>query len=239
MNHPTTRRLSRREIRRLRATLIANGGNAQKTARELGLSVTAVARRRDKFGIEPLRRGRPPADPKLPPWEIRERQLARFWSKVDKSAGPEACWPWTGCVSKDYGLFATSAHSSQGAHRFAYEAVHGSVKGKQLHHTCKNTLCVNPAHLTEVPDTAAHMRLERMEKEFVEYVQSDAFLAEMAHKRTDALVEYVQSESFRTEVDLQYDAESYDQTASFRAERDLIEYLQSTAFEAELAGAAC
>src|SRR5438874_974236 len=22
-----------------------------------------------------------------------------FWSKVDKSGGPDACWPWTGCIN--------------------------------------------------------------------------------------------------------------------------------------------
>lgn len=80
----------------------------------------------------------------------------RFWSKVDRSGGPSACWPWTfsayGC---GYGAFSlgTSKNLSKMvvAHRYAYEALRGPIpKGLQLDHLCRNRKCVNPAHLEAV-----------------------------------------------------------------------------------------
>jgi hypothetical protein len=75
----------------------------------------------------------------------------RFWSKVDTSAGPDACWPWTGTLHRatGYGLFLpTGQRKYARAHRFMYELTHpNELGGKQVDHICINRICVNPAHL--------------------------------------------------------------------------------------------
>ena len=69
----------------------------------------------------------------------------RFWKHVDKQ---EDCWLWTGnSFSVGYGLFSNTTVSKY-AHRASYEFTVGEIpKGMQLHHTCYQKLCVNPAHL--------------------------------------------------------------------------------------------
>lgn len=77
---------------------------------------------------------------------------ARFWTKVDKSPHPKGCWIWTGATKKSksvrYGNF-TLCGRAVSAHRAAYIIEHGSCdETKQVLHSCDNTLCVNPAHLS-------------------------------------------------------------------------------------------
>lgn len=82
----------------------------------------------------------------------RERILARFWSKVNKTDG---CWHWTAGLVGGYGQFAIHLNGKPRkrvyAHRFAYEAVVGTVSdGLELDHLCRNRACVNPDHLEAV-----------------------------------------------------------------------------------------
>lgn len=85
------------------------------------------------------------------PRKLTESEFfARFWSKVDKSAGPESCWPWTGSTAGKYGKVHRRAlsHDPVGAHRVAYELATGSsVAGAVVCHSCDNPICCNPAHL--------------------------------------------------------------------------------------------
>jgi hypothetical protein len=68
-----------------------------------------------------------------------------FWSKVNRSNGPNACWPWMAAKKGgDYGLYR-----GKGAHRLAWEFCHKTQIPAGLHccHTCDNPPCVNPTHL--------------------------------------------------------------------------------------------
>ncbi len=81
---------------------------------------------------------------------VAARQVAaRFWSKVDRSGGPDACWPWlASCFDNGYGQFKVGIQNRK-AHRVAWELVNGSIpKGMlMMHAECDNPPCCNPAHL--------------------------------------------------------------------------------------------
>lgn len=79
----------------------------------------------------------------------------RFTSKVEIDPTTE-CWNWQGTTHGSprggarYGRFWWRGRL-EGAHRFAYEhAVAPIPAGLQIDHLCRNTLCVNPAHLEPV-----------------------------------------------------------------------------------------
>lgn len=80
----------------------------------------------------------------------------RFWAKVDKSGGPDACWPWAGHRSpQGYGKAplpraATAIYGARAmqAHRLAYVLASGPIPaGLLVLHSCDNPPCCNPAHL--------------------------------------------------------------------------------------------
>jgi len=75
----------------------------------------------------------------------------RFWPKVDRSGGSDACWPWTGArMIFGHGSFWLGTRNVP-AHRFSYERLVGPIPdGLQLDHLCRNPPCVNPAHLEPV-----------------------------------------------------------------------------------------
>jgi hypothetical protein len=88
---------------------------------------------------------------------------AQFWSKVDRTGGPDSCWPWTaGLSGNGYGSVGWG-HVRQ-THRVAYELAVGPIPADMvLDHTCHNAdpsclggrdcqhrRCVNPAHLEPV-----------------------------------------------------------------------------------------
>lgn len=81
--------------------------------------------------------------------------MERFWAKVDKSAGPDACWRWTGgTFNHGYAQFWFEGRNVL-AHRFAYELCIGPIPdGATIDHVrargCRFTDCVNPAHLEPV-----------------------------------------------------------------------------------------
>lgn len=83
--------------------------------------------------------------------------IERFNSKIDRSGGPDACWPWTAGRQKDkrgvewYGIFHPVKGTTVRAHRYALEQSLGRpiAPGMWALHTCDNPPCVNPAHLYE------------------------------------------------------------------------------------------
>ena len=78
---------------------------------------------------------------------------ARFWPFVDRSGGPDACWPWAGSRNPDgYGRFCIGGQQLVPAHRFAYSLATGTqlddMEGREVMHSCDNPPCVSPAHLS-------------------------------------------------------------------------------------------
>lgn len=77
----------------------------------------------------------------------------RFWAKVSVG-GPDDCWTWDGArQAGGYGRFMVSSSPRvlALAHRFAYERICGPIPDDlTLDHLCRNTACVNPAHLEHV-----------------------------------------------------------------------------------------
>lgn len=73
---------------------------------------------------------------------------ARFWKRVDKSGGEDACWPWLGSrnrsghgqINIDGGVFK--------CHRVALHLTDPALSQTQYAcHTCDNAWCCNPKHL--------------------------------------------------------------------------------------------
>ena len=91
-------------------------------------------------------------DPIPSPPSIEER----FWAKVRKTAG---CWVWTGAkISSGYGEMSVKG-KPQYAHRLAYELLVGPIPdGLVIDHLCRNTSCVNPAHLEVVTERVNILR---------------------------------------------------------------------------------
>lgn len=76
----------------------------------------------------------------------------RFWSKVDRSGGPDACWLWLGAPNPSgYGGFHVPSLGGRAAHRVSYILNVGPIPaGLQLDHLCRVRHCVNPRHLEPV-----------------------------------------------------------------------------------------
>ena len=83
---------------------------------------------------------------------------ATVWSRIDRSGGPEACWPWTGYIRNDgYGEFIIDGEKWM-PHRWVLRCV--ELRGRVVMHTCDNPPCGNPAHLRvgSQADNLADMR---------------------------------------------------------------------------------
>jgi len=70
---------------------------------------------------------------------------------VDRSGGPDACWPWTGGMNADgYGLFYLRGKTFA-SHRQAWRLTHGEIPpGMCICHNCPGgdrRECQNPRHM--------------------------------------------------------------------------------------------
>ena len=75
----------------------------------------------------------------------------RFWSHVDRSGGPDACWPWTANRKPSgYGQFRLCGRTHR-SHRVGYEIQVGPIPdGLVIDHLCRNRACQNAKHLEPV-----------------------------------------------------------------------------------------
>lgn len=73
----------------------------------------------------------------------------RFWKKVNRTTNHNDCWEWQGATnSRNYGTLVADKKAWL-AHRYSYTINKGQIPhGYQIMHTCDNTKCVNPNHLT-------------------------------------------------------------------------------------------
>lgn len=94
---------------------------------------------------------------------MRKNTLNDFHDQVDRSAGTDGCWPWTGtCSAKGYGRFRMDMVDYV-AHRLAHEVANGKIPaGILVCHKCDNPPCCNPAHL--FPGTAQDNRADCVAK---------------------------------------------------------------------------
>jgi hypothetical protein len=70
-----------------------------------------------------------------------------FWKNIQKG-GPEECWPWLKCCSKQgYGRVSFLGKYSN-VHRISWELTYGPIPpGLSVLHDCDNPPCCNPGHL--------------------------------------------------------------------------------------------
>ena len=83
-----------------------------------------------------------------------------FWSRLDRSGGPDACWPWTGALKPaGYGELTWRGRKGYVAHRVALELTGIEIPaGWHVDHLCSNKRCANPAHLEPVPPRVNSLR---------------------------------------------------------------------------------
>src|ERR1051326_5780839 len=81
---------------------------------------------------------------------LSQKDIDRFWSKVDRR-GPDECWPWLGGKTSDgYGRFKYGRCEYK-AIRVAYYLQTGKLPdtGMSILHSCDFPACQNAAHLRE------------------------------------------------------------------------------------------
>lgn len=90
----------------------------------------------------------------------------RFWSQVDRSAGPDGCWPWISKARHVWGYGCISVNGQMiGAHRVAWELAHGPIPdGLWVLHHCDNPPCCNPGPRHLFLGTTQDNSKDRVEK---------------------------------------------------------------------------
>jgi len=80
-----------------------------------------------------------------------DKDIQRFWSKIDRKDDITACWDWTACIQKiGYGGMRYNGKIWK-AHRISFMIHHNReiITGMHILHSCDNRKCCNPHHLRE------------------------------------------------------------------------------------------
>lgn len=79
---------------------------------------------------------------------MEKTKVERFWSKVDRTEGENACWPWKAGTQRGYGCYSVDGKGHK-SHKLAWSLHHGRAwpEGKFGCHTCDNPICCNPIHV--------------------------------------------------------------------------------------------
>jgi hypothetical protein len=163
--------------------------------------------------------------PNKPIPALSEKDVRRFWAKVDKR-GPDECWPWTAGVTRDgYGRFGLTLrdrvntdaeprarYSTFQTNRIAYFLEHGIDPGDNgTLHRCDNPPCVNPSHLfdgTQSENSQDRVRKERQargERDGNSKLTQDAVLAVLRLRASGMTYKRVAAEikqTFNIEISL-------------------------------------
>jgi len=72
------------------------------------------------------------------------KAATKFWKRIDRSGGPNACWPWIAKLNE-------AGYPSHRKHRDVLALKLGRPIAPGMHtlHSCDNPRCCNPAHLSE------------------------------------------------------------------------------------------
>lgn len=105
-------------------------------------------------------RGHPTTRPQADP-------IGRFWARVDRSGGPDACWPWLGSIGPNgYGnpVSCGPGKKRERPHRRAWILTNGPIPDDVVVcHRCDNRPCCNPGHefLGDTADNNADARAKK------------------------------------------------------------------------------
>lgn len=82
-------------------------------------------------------------------FEYTQKDVARFWSKVDKSTtDPDGCWTWTKYLDPEGYALIYVKPKMRLVHRFSYLIAYGILPDDlKVLHKCDNPSCVRPDHL--------------------------------------------------------------------------------------------
>lgn len=86
---------------------------------------------------------------------VEARLLRRVLCDVETQ-----CWNWMGGKNKGYGQISLAAGATDRTHRVSYRLFVEPLRPDlEIHHSCGNRACCNPAHLVAVDDLQ-HKRLD-------------------------------------------------------------------------------
>lgn len=142
-------------------TLVRSDNNSEFGASALPGSADCP----EKFGPVSERRRAAASIAAKARWATRGTIADVLAAGVDRSAGPEACWPWTGGKDADgYGHLSYDYKTHQ-AHKVALEVKLGRslARGEVSRHKCIGSrACCNPDHLQ--PGTVADNNRDTLEQ---------------------------------------------------------------------------